>query len=99
MAIDECRRPPARCADDRDVIARAIATHALTPSPAAEEGKNGWVDGDYNWNQVCHGGLTVGALAIAERGLGRLIIHLDSPAATTGRLRVTATPDVGSSPR
>jgi hypothetical protein len=25
------------------------------------------VDGDFNWNQVCHSGLVVGALAIAER--------------------------------
>lgn len=52
---------------ERDQIGRAIVDHALLPSLKAEEGKNGWVDGDYNWNQVCHAGLTVGALAIAER--------------------------------
>ncbi len=54
-------------ADDREAIARAIVANALIPSLKVEEGKGGWVDGDFNWNQVCHGGLTVGALAIAER--------------------------------
>lgn len=52
---------------ERDAITRAIVERALRPSLEAEEGKNGWIDGDYNWNQVCNAGLSVGALAIAER--------------------------------
>ncbi|MFD2570452.1 heparinase II/III family protein [Spirosoma soli] len=54
-------------ADEREHIAQAIITNALQPSLDVQEGVNGWVDGDYNWNQVCNAGLSVGALAIAER--------------------------------
>ncbi|WGM20263.1 heparinase II/III family protein [Paenarthrobacter sp. OM7] len=53
--------------EERDHIASAIRTNALEPSLDAVEGTNGWVDGDYNWNQVCNAGLSVGALAVAER--------------------------------
>jgi hypothetical protein len=50
--------------DDRQLIAAAIHDKGLL------EGKSDklwWVRGKNNWNQVCHGGLVVGALAIAER--------------------------------
>ena len=30
------------------------------------DGKNGWNKRTNNWNQVCNGGLTVGALAVAD---------------------------------
>ncbi|WP_338869123.1 heparinase II/III family protein [Spirosoma sp. SC4-14] len=53
--------------DERDQIARSIVKNALLPSLDVSEGNGSWVDGDFNWTQVCHGGLTVGALAIAER--------------------------------
>ena len=63
---------------ERTLIAHAIVTNALLPSLEVREGvKNGWVDGNFNWNQVCHGGLTVAALAIAERepALARRIVE------------------------
>ncbi len=62
---------------ERDQIAQAIVNKALLPSLQVKEGNGSWVDGDFNWNQVCHGGLTVGALAIAERepALSRQIIN------------------------
>ncbi|SOD99388.1 heparinase II/III domain-containing protein [Spirosoma fluviale] len=53
--------------DERDQLARAIVENALLPSLEVSGGSGSWVDGDFNWTQVCHGGLTVGALAIAER--------------------------------
>lgn len=31
-----------------------------------ESSHNGWVHRDNNWGQVCHGGLTIGALAVLE---------------------------------
>ncbi len=31
------------------------------------EGNRGWINGDNNWNQVCHGGLIAAAITIAER--------------------------------
>ncbi|WP_158552467.1 hypothetical protein [Spirosoma telluris] len=53
--------------DERNQITRAIVKNALLPSLEVLEGDRSWVDGDFNWTQVCHAGLTVGALAIAER--------------------------------
>ncbi|MBC8138772.1 MAG: heparinase II/III family protein, partial [Fibrella sp.] len=52
---------------ERQHIADAIVKNALLPSLDAKEGGGSWVDGDFNWNQVCHGGLVAGALAVAER--------------------------------
>ncbi|MEZ0607751.1 heparinase II/III family protein [Fibrella sp. WM1] len=52
---------------DREQITQTIIKNALLPSLNVPEGKGSWVDGDFNWNQVCHGGLSIAALAIAER--------------------------------
>lgn len=69
---------------DRTLIADAIISKALLPSFNEPSGKPfWWVKGDNNWNQVCHGGLTAGALAIAERNpdlarrvVGRAVANL-----------------------
>ncbi len=53
--------------EDRIKITSAIVNNALIPSLSVSESESGWMKGDFNWTQVCHGGLTVGALAIAER--------------------------------
>lgn len=53
--------------DDREWIASAIVNFALLPSLEVNEVPGSWVNGDFNWNQVCHAGLSVGALAVAER--------------------------------
>lgn len=34
--------------------------------PGLQQGLAGWVSGTNNWNQVCHGGLSVAAIAIAD---------------------------------
>ncbi len=52
---------------ERDQIAQSIVKNALLPSLEVQEGTGSWVDGDFNWNQVSHGGLVAGALAVAER--------------------------------
>jgi hypothetical protein len=54
--------------EERQTITRAIAVNALRPALTERESddKSSWVNGDFNWNPVCHGGTTVGALAIAE---------------------------------
>lgn len=49
-------------ADARDTIRQAIIDKGLRTS--LEGGW--WVTTDNNWNQVCHGGLTLGALAVLE---------------------------------
>ncbi len=51
---------------DRKQIVSAIVKNALLPSLEVKETQGSWVVGDFNWNQVCHSGLSVGALAISE---------------------------------
>ena len=55
--------------DERAKIAQAIVKNALLPSLEAKEkpDNSSWVNGNFNWNPVCNGGLLVAALAIAER--------------------------------
>lgn len=53
-----CLNPESRC-----LIREAIVEKGLKPS---FEGEPWWVQANNNWNQVCHGGLVVGALAIYE---------------------------------
>ncbi len=54
---------------ERATIVAAIKNNALLPSLLEKEAANdkSWVNGNFNWNPVCHGGLMVGALAIAEQ--------------------------------
>jgi len=53
---------------ERTLIEDAIISKALIPSFAILDGKPlWWITTHNNWNQVCHGGLTAGAVAIARR--------------------------------
>jgi len=55
---------------DRAEIREAIEKKGLGPylKPGA---KHGWERGGNNWNQVCHGGMVAGALALLEDNPGR----------------------------
>ena len=54
--------------DERKQVRGAIVTHGLKPGLEAFKGRKPafWTKATHNWSQVCNGGLTVGALAIAE---------------------------------
>jgi oligo-alginate lyase len=52
--------------EEREKIKSAIVKNALLPSLEIKEDSKSWVTNSNNWNPVCHGGLTVAALAIAE---------------------------------
>ncbi len=52
---------------DRARIRRAIVEMGLKPGLQVYESGRGWPTVIHNWNQVCNGGLTAGALAIADR--------------------------------
>jgi len=52
-------------AGTRKKIKAGLIKNGLEPGLAAYK-KSWWVRSEYNWNQVCNGGLIVGALAIAE---------------------------------
>ena len=58
---------------EREQFATAIVEKALKPSLRIAEEKT-WVSGNNNWTAVCHGGLVVAALAIAERDLAKQIV-------------------------
>lgn len=51
--------------EDRDIILAGLKTKGLDEFRKAYDAA-WWSKGDNNWNQVCHGGLIVGALAVAE---------------------------------
>ena len=57
----------------RNTIRQAILEKGLQPSL----GKKGWARGHNNWNQVCNGGITLGALAIMEDQpeLAKKLVH------------------------
>jgi hypothetical protein len=50
----------------RDTIRRAIVEKGLLPGTDPKSSFTGWQRTENNWNQVCFGGLTLGALAIAD---------------------------------
>ncbi len=52
--------------DERTHFATALIEKALRASFEDEE-KKSWISGNNNWTAVCHGGLVVAALAVAER--------------------------------
>ncbi len=52
---------------ERAACAKAIVEKAFLPSFEAEAKKESWLTSGGNWGPVCHGGLALGALAIAER--------------------------------
>jgi hypothetical protein len=47
-------------------IRAALIEKGLKPGLAIYEKDGWWVQSEYNWNQVCNGGMMIGALAIAE---------------------------------
>ncbi|MDH3584949.1 MAG: heparinase II/III-family protein, partial [Phycisphaerae bacterium] len=56
--------------DQRRRIREAIVNKGLTPGRQCYRGKERfgwWVKSVHNWNQVCNGGMVMGALAVAER--------------------------------
>jgi len=48
-------------------IEHAIYEYGIKPGLEAYAKPAWWVKDEFNWNQVCNGGLTIGALAIADR--------------------------------
>ncbi len=52
--------------EERDHFSQALCDKALRTSLGIVEEKT-WVSGNNNWTAVCHGGLVVAALSVAER--------------------------------
>ena len=54
-------------AGQRDEIATALIEKGIKPSLEATKRSNWWLTTDENWAQVCHGGLSAAAIALADR--------------------------------
>lgn len=61
---------------EREMFQKVLVEKGLRPS-LRKTRKNSWVSGRNNWTQVCHAGMTAGALAVydAEPELAATIIH------------------------
>ncbi len=57
---------PALSEEQRSWIRRALVEKGLKAAEAAYERGAWWVKSPFNWNQVCNGGIGVGALAVAD---------------------------------
>src|SRR5574341_1393734 len=52
--------------EERSWIRRAIVDHGIDPALAVYDRQGWWTTSEYNWNQVCNGGVGIAALAIAD---------------------------------
>lgn len=71
--LDDALTPESRAA-----IRQAIITKGLRPGLDPADAHNWWHVADHNWNQVCWGGLSLGALLIADDdpALARQVLDL-----------------------
>jgi hypothetical protein len=79
----------------RAAIRKAIVEKGLQPAMKVYERKSSWSRGTNNWNQVCNGGIAVGALAVADQEpalAGAILAHA---AASIRRPIATLAPDGG----
>ena len=53
-------------AEEKTLFVDTIYEKGLTPSFAVYRKGGWWTKSEYNWNQVCNGGMTLGALAIGD---------------------------------
>jgi len=62
---------------ERETIRRAIVEKGLREAERVYRGAGWWSRSQHNWNQVCNGGITLGALAVAdeEPELAAHIVH------------------------
>lgn len=52
--------------EDKSLIRNALIEKGLNAYLSGIEKNAWWIDSQHNWNQVCHGGIGIGALAIAD---------------------------------
>jgi hypothetical protein len=52
--------------EEKNMIRGAIIEKGLKPALEVYEGRGWWAKSYHNWNQVCNGGIGIGALAIAD---------------------------------
>ncbi len=79
--------------DERETVAAAILEKGLAPSLDTASGNCWWITGDNNWAQVCHTGMVVGALALAERDPAMAAHMIERATANLPRVAKAYAPD------
>jgi hypothetical protein len=77
----------------RTLVRTAIVTKGLQPAAIEHDRRTSWTKATHNWNLVCNGGITAGALAVAEDEpeLARFLV--DRAIATAPRALASYGPD------
>jgi predicted nucleic acid-binding Zn ribbon protein len=81
--------------EERRTVREAIVEKGLKPAREVYEKDGWWAKTIYNWNQVCNGGIGIGALAIAEEEPELAGWILSKAIASIRRSMVTFGPDGG----
>jgi len=81
--------------EEREWIRKAIVDKGLDPALGIYENRRSWTQVSHNWNQVCNGGITLGALAIAEDEPARSERVLRSAVESIPRAMSSYAPDGG----
>lgn len=84
-------------AQQRTVVRTALVDKGLKAADASYKAKAWWTSSPYNWNQVCNGGIAMGALAIAEedREFAAAVLHQALTSVVTARSLEEFGPDGG----
>jgi len=63
--------------EQKETIRRAIVEKGLREAEKVYRTRGWWSQSGYNWNQVCNGGITIGALAVADQQpqLAAYLVH------------------------
>jgi hypothetical protein len=86
---------PALADSDRAWIRKAIVEKGLEPGLEIYRAHRWWTVVSHNWNQVCNGGMTLGALAIADEEPERASEVLRSALESLPRAMASYAPDGG----
>ena len=79
----------------RKTIVEAIVQKGLLPAKKVYDGGGWWARSKHNWNQVCNGGITVGALAIADERPEIAAYIVEKSRASIARAMASYEPDGG----
>ncbi len=81
--------------DQRRTIAQAIVQKGLLPAKKVYDGGGWWARTPFNWNQVCNGGITIGALAVADEQPELAGYIVEKSRASIARAMASYEPDGG----
>ena len=81
--------------DDRELFRKAIQEKGLDEAIKIYQKHNWWTVAVHNWNQVCNGGITLGALAIADEDRERAVYIVKQSVASIQLAMTSYAPEGG----